>query len=82
VLLLIHSDIMRKHRYTKPEPFAFQTQKCPRYPFESRARDRLRKRRYLDRGNVLRLPALRPLGYVELHLLAFLQALKAARLNR
>ena len=22
----------------QPEPFAFQTQKCPRYPFEYRAR--------------------------------------------
>ena len=66
----------------QPEPFAFQTQKCPRYPFESRARYRLGKRRSLDRGNVLRLPALGALGDVELHLLAFLQALKAASLNR
>ena len=45
------------------------------------ARYRLRKRRYLDRDNVLRLPAFGALGHVELHLLPFLQALEAARLN-
>src|SRR5436309_2527412 len=37
--------------------------------------------RYLDSGNVLRLPAFGALGHVELHGLAFLQALKAASLN-
>jgi len=35
----------------------------------------------LEGGNVLRLPALRAFGHVELHGLAFLQALKAARLD-
>jgi hypothetical protein len=38
--------------------------------------------RDLDRGHVLCLPALRALGYFELHCLALLQALEAARLNR
>jgi len=37
--------------------------------------------RDLDRGHVLCLPALRALGYFELHCLALLQALEAARLN-
>src|ERR1700690_1490755 len=37
--------------------------------------------RYLDRGNVLRLPAFGAFGHVELHGLAFLQALEAASLN-
>jgi len=36
----------------------------------------------LDSGNVLRLQALGPFGHVELHGLAFLQALKAPSLNR
>ena len=36
----------------------------------------------LDRGHVLCLPAFGTLGYVELHCLALLQALEAARLNR
>ena len=35
----------------------------------------------LERPDVLSLPALGSLGYVELHCLAFLQALEAARLN-
>src|SRR6266436_3952767 len=35
----------------------------------------------LERLYVLSLPALRSLGYVELHCLAFLQALEAAGLN-
>ena len=35
----------------------------------------------LDSGNVLRLPAFGALGHVELHGLAFLQALEAACLN-
>ena len=35
------------------------------------------KRRSLDSGNVLRLPAFGALGHVELHGLAFLQALEA-----
>ena len=38
--------------------------------------------RKLDGGNVLRLPAFGALGHVELHGLAFLQALEAASLNR
>ena len=38
--------------------------------------------RYLDGGNVLRLPAFGAFGHVELDGLAFLQALEAARLNR
>src|SRR5450759_3465666 len=38
--------------------------------------------RCLDGGNVLRLPALGALGHVELHGLAFLQALEAASLTR
>src|ERR1700680_4305748 len=37
---------------------------------------------YLDRLNVLSLPALGALGDIELHGLAFLQAAEAARLNR
>src|SRR6266852_3736397 len=36
----------------------------------------------LDSGNVLRLPAFGAFGHVELHGLAFLQALEAASLNR
>jgi hypothetical protein len=35
----------------------------------------------LDRLNVLSLPTLLTLGYVELHFLPFLQAAEAARLN-
>jgi len=54
----------------------------PEISFRTSVRYRLRKRRYLDRGNVLRLPALGALDHVELHLLAFLQALEAASLNR
>ena len=38
--------------------------------------------RDLDRGHVLCLPALGAFGYFELHCLALLQALEAARLNR
>ena len=38
--------------------------------------------RYLDSGNVLRLPAFGAFGHVELDGLAFLQALEAASLNR
>src|SRR2546427_1901477 len=36
---------------------------------------------HLDGLNVLGLPALRALGHLELHLLTFLQAAKAASLN-
>jgi hypothetical protein len=36
----------------------------------------------LERLNVRRLPALGPLHHVELHCLAFLQALEAARIDR
>src|SRR5439155_1426675 len=36
---------------------------------------------HLDSLNVLGLPALRALGHLELHLLTFLQAAKAASLN-
>src|SRR5271170_3133219 len=41
-----------------------------------------RSGRYLDSGNVLRLPAFGAFRHVELHGLAFLQALEAASLNR
>jgi len=51
--------------------------KGARNPFESRALDY-----WLDSLNVFRLPALGTLGHLELHSLSFLQAAKAARLNR
>jgi len=57
--------------------------KNARDPFESRAFCyRLESVLPLDSGNVLRLPALVALGHIELHGLAFLQALETASLNR
>src|ERR1035437_846450 len=61
----------------------FHTQKCPGFLRIPGTMLLLRDRcRCLDGGNVLRLPALGALGHVELHGLAFLQALEAASLNR
>src|ERR1019366_1497604 len=56
------------------------TRKNARDSCESRALV-VAKRRSLDSGNVLRLPAFGAFGHVELHGLAFLQALEAACLN-
>src|SRR5712692_1325136 len=61
--------------------FVFQTRKCPGFLRISGTLLSPKERRYLDSSNVLRLPALGALGHVELHGLAFLQALEAASLN-
>src|SRR6266403_3170925 len=57
------------------------TRKCPGFLRIPGTLLSPKERCYLDSSNVLRLPALGALGHVELHGLAFLQALESARLN-